>query len=29
MGLMGLGSVIGALAFSAFGERLDRRRVFT
>lgn len=29
MGLAGAGSVLGALAFSAVGERLSRRRVFT
>jgi MFS family permease len=29
MGTMGAGSVIGALAFSAVGDRLSRRRVFT
>jgi MFS family permease len=29
MAVVGAGSVVGALAFSAFGERLSRRRVFT
>ena len=29
MGVVGAGSVVGALAFSAIGDRLSRRRVFT
>ena len=29
MGVAGAGSVVGALAFSAIGDRLSRRRVFT
>jgi MFS family permease len=29
MGVMGAGSVLGALAFSAVGERVSRRKVFT
>lgn len=29
MAVVGAGSVIGALAFSAFGDRVSRRRVFT